>query len=193
MQQVFEFFGENAGYIVSVFTTLFAVLGMQFKNMRYIIISQLLANGLLGLQYVLEDRLSASGIVMIAILQTVVSFVLIYRKKDFPVWLTVLFMLAFAAVSFLTYTSWQDLLPLAAVLFFAVAIVQKNSAICRLCSAINSTLWLIYDVMCAPSAVLTHSVILAFIIFAILHQDRAQWAAFFKRCKKEKTPENKDT
>jgi hypothetical protein len=36
---------------------------------------------------------------MIAILQTVVSFVLIYRKKDFPVWLTVLFMLAFAALA----------------------------------------------------------------------------------------------
>ena len=40
-------------YIIAIFTTLFAVAGMQFKNMKIIIVSQLAANALLGLQCLL--------------------------------------------------------------------------------------------------------------------------------------------
>ena len=181
MSEAFAFLSANAGYVVSVFTTLFAVASMQFKSMKHVIICQLLANGLLFLQYLLENRISAGGVVIVALLQTVVSFFFTYKKKRFPVWLTGIFMLAFAAVSILTYTTPLDLIPLAAVCFFAIAIVQKNSAICRICSAVNCILWLSYDIACAPSAILTHAIILAFIVVGILRQDSAEWCAFFAR------------
>ena len=172
---------EIIALIISIFTTLFAVAGMQFKSMKVIIVSQLLANSLLGVQYILEDQLSASGIVMVAIVQTAISFVFNYKKKAFPIWLTSLFCVAFAVVSIISYQSAWDLLPLAAVWFFAWAMVQKNSAVCRVLSIFNLALWLTYDIFNAPSAILTHAVIIAFVVVGIVRQDRAEWAAFFKK------------
>jgi len=172
---------EIIALVVSIFTTLFAVAGMQFKSMKVIIVSQLLANSLLGVQYILEDRLSASGIVMVAIVLTALSFVFTYKKKDFPIWLTILFCVAFTVVSILSYQSAWDLLPLVAVWFFAWAMVQKNSAVCRILSLCNVSLWLIYDIALAPSAILTHAVIIVFTVIGIVRQDRAEWAAFFKK------------
>ena len=172
---------EIIALIISVFTTLFAVAGMQFKSMKVIIVSQLLSNSLLGVQYILEDQLSASGIVMVAIVLTILSFIFTHKKKDFPIWLTIVFCAAFTAVSVLSYQSAWDLLPLAAVWFFAWAMVQKNSAICRILSIFNVSLWLIYDIALAPSAILTHSVIILFTVVAIIRQDRAEWARFFKK------------
>ena len=172
---------ETIALIVSIFTTLFAVAGMQFRNMKHILVSQLLANSLLGVQYILEDQLSASGIVMVAILQTAISFVFSYKKKVFPIWLTLIFCVAFTGVSILSYQSLWDIRPLAAVWFFAWAVVQKNSAICRILSFCNTTLWLTYDIFNAPSAILTHTVILAFIVIGIIRQDQAEWARTFKK------------
>ena len=172
---------EIIALIISIFTTLFAVAGMQFKSMKVIIVSQLVSNSLLGAQYILEDQLSASGIVMVAILQTAISFVFNHKKKAFPVWLTAFFCVAFAVVSIVYYQSAWDLLPLCAVWFFAWAMVQKNSAVCRALSFFNITLWLTYDIFNAPSAILTHAVILAFIVVGIIRQDRAEWARFFKK------------
>ena len=172
---------EIIALVVGVFTTLCAVAGMQFKRMTYIIISQLLANGLLGLQYVLEDRINTSGIVMIGIVLTVVSFIFDYKKKDFPIWLTAVFCVAITVVSVLSYQSPFDILTLAAAWFFAVAMVQKNSAVCRLLSTCNVVLWLVYDIALAPSAILTHAIILTFTVVAIFRQDKAEWSSFFAR------------
>ncbi|MBR2019181.1 MAG: YgjV family protein [Clostridia bacterium] len=172
---------EIIALIISIFTTLFAVAGMQFKSMKVIIVSQLLANTLLGVQYVLEDRLSASGIVMIAIVLTIISFVFSYKKMDFPIWLVIVFCVGFAVVSVLSYQNAWDILPLVAVWFFAWAMVQKNSAVCRILSLCNVLLWLIYDIALAPSAILTHAVIIVFTVVGIIRQDRKEWAAFFKK------------
>ena len=167
--------------IISIFTTVAAVAGMQFKSMKYVIVSQLLANGLLGLQYILEGRINAGGIVFLAIVQTVVGFILTYKKIDFPVWLTIIFIVGYTAVAIIGYTSPFDILSCVAVWFFAIGIVQKRSSICRACSAINTILWLIYDIALAPSGIVTHSVILVFIIVGIIRLDRGDWAAAFRK------------
>ena len=172
-------------FIVGIFTTLFAVAGMQFKNMKIIIISQLLANGLLGFQYILEGQISTSGIVIVAIVQTITSFIFSANKKDFPVWLTIVFMGAFTVVSVLMYSSLFDILTLVAVWFFAVSIVQKNSAICRICAFCNTLLWLIYDIALAPSAILTHSVIITFIVVAMIRNDIPEWKKLIKKLVKK--------
>jgi hypothetical protein len=177
---------EIIAIVISIFTTFFAVAGMQFKSMKVIIASQLIANSLLGVQYILEDRLSASGIVMVAIVLTIISFIFTYKKKNFPIWLTVLFCIAFTAVSILSYQSAWDLLPLIAVWVFAWAMVQKASAVYRSLALCNGLLWLIYDIALAPSAILTHAVIIAFTVIGIIRQDRAEWATLFKKIFKKK-------
>lgn len=170
-----EFLLENIDYVIAVFTTLFAIAGMQFKDMRIILVSQIIANGLLGAQAILGGTASASGILFLAIIQTVISFVFTYKSKDFPVWLTLLFAIGYTTITVICYATPFDILTCIASWFFAIAVVQKNSAVCRLCSLINLLLWLSYDIAVMPSGIINHTVIIAFVIVAIIRLDREEW------------------
>lgn len=172
---------EYIALIISIFTTISAVLGMQFKNMKYVIISQLIANSLLGIQYILDGTVAAGGIVFLAIVQTIIGFVFTSKQIAFPLWLTSIFVVGYTALTVITYTNPFDIVSMVAVWCFAFAIIQKNSAVCRVLTLTNATLWLVYDIGCAPSAILTHSIIIIFIIVAIVRLDRAEWRRGFEK------------
>jgi hypothetical protein len=160
---------------------------MQFKNMKYVLICQLLSNAILGTQLVLEGQASTCGVVAVALVQTIISYILGAKKKAFPVWLTCVFIVIFTVVSIITYKSVFDILTCLAVWFFAIGIVQKRSSICRIYSLVNSILWLTYDIFCAPSAVLTHAVIIVFIVVGMIRLDREDWKKFFAKLGKKQT------
>ena len=170
-----EFLQQNAGYVVAVFTTIFAIAGMQFKDMRIILVSQIIANGLLGVQAILGGTASTSWIIFLAIVQTVISFAFASKSKDFPIWLTLIFAIGYTVITVLLFTSPFDILTCIAAWFFALAVVQKDSAVCRFYSVVNTALWLVYDIFVMQTGIVNHSVIICFIIFAIVRLDRAEW------------------
>lgn len=182
-----EFLKENPDYIVSIFVLLFTVLGMQFKNMKMIILSQIMANLLLGLQCILGGTASTGGVVFLATAQTVLSFIYSSRGRKFPLWLMLCFMAGYSVITVIGLLSPAipsspfDLVTMVAVWFFALGIVQEKSYLCRICSAVNVALWLVYDICVLPSAVLNHIIIICSILFSIVRNDRAEWRTFFKK------------
>lgn len=189
MKALFEFLGENPDYIISVFVLIFAVLGMQFKDMRIILISQVIANGLLGIQCIIAGTASTGGVVFLGTLQTALSFVFAHKKKRFPTWLTVLFILGYTSITVfgffspnVTSSPW-DLLTMVAAWFFAVSMVQEKSWICRIYSVANLLLWITYEIILMPSGLITHCIILPCTIVGIIRNDRAEWKALIKNLK----------
>lgn len=183
---VFEFLKANPDYIIGVFVLIATVLGMQFKSMRVIIIFQLLSNALLALQCIVGGTVSTGGVVLLATVQTAVSFFLNYKKIRFPLWLTLSFMVGFSAITVIGLISPAiasspfDLVTMVAVWFFALSIVQEKSWICRICLACNVSLWLIYDIFVLPSAALNHAIILTSIFVSVVRNDREEWKTFFR-------------
>lgn len=176
---------EYLAYIIGIFTTIFSVASMQFKNMKYVLVCHLISNSLLTMQYVFEGRISVSGVVVLAVIQLVVRFFFDRKQKTFPVWLTCVFIVLFTAVSFVMMKSPYDLITCAAVWVFAICIVQKRSSVARIFSFINTVLWLVYDILQAPSVIITHSVLLVFVVVGIIRLDREDWKLFFKRLVKK--------
>ena len=182
-----EFLKENPDYIVSVFVLLFTVLGMQATNMKLIILSQIMANLRLGLQCILGGTASTGGVVFLAAVQTVVSFIFASKNKRFPLWLMFTFMAGFSTITVIGFLSPSipsspfDLVTMVAVWFFALSIVQSKSYLCRIFSAINVSLWLVYDVCVLPSAVVNHIIILGSIFFSMIINDRTEWKAILRR------------
>ena len=172
---------ENIDYIIAIFTTLFAVAGMQFKSMRIILVSQIIANGLLATQAIIGGTASASITVFVAIVQTVISFVYTSSGKGFPIWLTSIFIVVYTAVTIVCFKTGFDLLILFAAVFFALAVVQKKSSICRFCSLVNCLLWLSYDIAVMPSGIITHVVIVSFTLAAIIRLDRGEWKSLLTK------------
>ena len=180
------FIKENPDFLIGIFVLIATVLGMQFKSMRMIIIFQLLSNALLALQCIVGGTVSTGGVVILATVQTAVSFIFNYKKIPFPLWLTLSFMAGFVAITVIGFISPSvtsspfDLVTMVAVCFFALSIVQQRSWICRICLACNVSLWLIYDIFVLPSAALNHAIILTSIFVSVLHNDREEWKAFFR-------------
>ena len=161
--------------VISLFTTLAAVLAVQLKDMRYILVCQILSNVLLCVQYALQGSASSYGVVIIAIVQAVLSYALSARGVRFPVWLTGLFIVGYTAVTALTFSSVFDILPCLAVWLFAIAVVQSRSYIYRILLVGNSLLWLAFDIAAAPSGIIPHVVILGFSIVGIIRLDIPEW------------------
>ena len=178
---MWPFISENIDYVIAVFTTLFAVAGMQFKNMKVILASQIIANGLLALQAIIGGTASASITVFVAIVQTVICFIYNSNGRDFPIWMTGVFIAVYTAVAVICFNTVFDLLILFASVFFAVAVVQKRSSVCRFCSLCNCLLWLSYDIAVMPSGIITHVVISSFTLVAIIRLDREDWRRLFSK------------
>ena len=177
--------------IVSILTTAAAIWGMQCKKMKFVITGQLVANSLLGLQYVIENAWSAAYTLPFAISLSVISLVYTEKGKKLPSWVLYGFIGAFALVVALPLVLDADdfgakalisaLLMFAALIFFVLSITSTASYRARICSATNCLLWLIYDILNAPSAILTHGVLLVFIAVGIIRLDRAEWRRFYER------------
>ncbi len=169
--------------VISVLTLTFAVVGIQFKDMKIIIVSQLLSNGLLAAQCIIGGTISSGGVVILATVQTMISFVFAYKKIKFPTWLTCVFILGFTAITVVGLivpsipTTYFDLITMVAAWFFAIAMVQEKSWLCRIFSTANLLLWLIYDIIVLPYNIITHVVIIVFNIIAIIRNDRKEWKA----------------
>ncbi len=164
--------------VIGVFTTVAAVSGMQFKNMKYILISQLVSNSLLIVQYLLQGTISGGGVVILAIVQVALGYVLTRLGKPFPIYLTGAFIFGYVLISALSYSVIFDIASCLAACLFAVSMVQKNSAVCRAITIVSLALWLVYDFGTgAYSAVLTHVVIITLTAVAVIRLDRGEWAA----------------
>ena len=131
---------------ISVVTTVIAILCMQLKKMKAILICQLLANTLAGLTYFFLDGKSGIGISILAVVQTVVMY--FYGKKEkipHPL-VTIAFCASYVIYSLLIFENAFDLLPAAAAIFFALSVAQKKPSLYRIFAAINPIFWIAYDV-----------------------------------------------
>lgn len=171
--------------MVSILATIFSVWGMLCKKMTNLILGQLLANSLLCLQYVLENAWSAAYTLPPSIALLIISFIYNHKSKSIPKWITNTFIIIFGGIVLFqilvrTKNGWDfiflaDVLVFAALVLFVICITREKSYQSRICTVINSLLWLTYDIICAPSAILTHSVILLFTAIGIIRNDRKEW------------------
>ena len=184
---------ETILFVVSISVTIFSVLGMLCKKMTNLILCQLLATSLLCLQYALENAWSAAYTLPPAIALLVISFIYNHKSKSIPKWITNTFIIIFGGIVLFqilvrTKNGWDfiflaDVLVFAALVLFVICITRKKSYQSRICAVINSLLWLTYDIICAPSAILTHSAILLFTVIGIICNDRKEWKSVVRSTK----------
>ena len=187
MDKIIDFLTENPDYIISVFVLFFTIAGLQFKDMRLVLSCLTLANCLLAAQCIIGGTLSTGAVVILATVQSIICFILSAKKIKVPLWLTLLFIAGYCAITVVGFfnpsvkSSPFDFVSMVAVWFFALEAVQEKSWICRIFSVGNTGLWLIYDIAVLPSAVLNHAIILTTVIVGIIRNDRAEWASLIKR------------
>jgi len=132
--------------IISILTAVVAILSMQMKTMKSILITQITANLLASSTYFLLDGFSGAGISLIAIIQLIVMF--IYNKNNRSPHLLVIigFIIAYVTYSIFILKGFIDIFPALAAICFALGIAQKNPTIFRFWGLLNPLCWLVYDI-----------------------------------------------
>ena len=157
---------------VSVLTAIVAVLMVQFKNVKMILLGQLVANLLTAITYILLGGLSGGGICLIAILQSLVVFGYTQKKKRMHGWVLALFIMAYVACSMAYYKTVLDIFPALAAVFFAVSITMERSFLARVWYIFSPIFWVVYDIATlAYGNLLIHAVVFTSTMIALIRID----------------------
>ncbi len=152
-----------------------SIVIVQFKNVKYVLLGEILCNFTIALSYVFLGGLSGAWICIVGGVQALIIYLankhdLAKGKRNI---LTVLFAAAYVIGTVVVYRGWSDILSCACALLYIMAIIQTDSAKYRRFMAANSCLWIIYDfAVLAYVNIITHGMLLVSLIVAMIRLDR---------------------
>jgi len=163
------------GQGISILVLIGAVVIAQLKNLRHILLGEVLLNVLTALSFLFLGGLSGAWICIAAAVQTVLLYQIDQGKcqKLSKKTLTVLFCFIYILGTALVYRGWNDIVSCLCAILYSLAVAQKNAGNLRWYMIANSTLWLIYDLtVFAVVNIITHAMSLISLITAKIRLDR---------------------
>lgn len=143
------------------------------KNMKLILLVVFLNNLLVAISYILTKDASGAAICFVGAATSIVNYFFDSKGKRLPVWLLIIYALAFVAVNLTTFKQAADILTLLAALAFVMAVSQKSGKRYRLWALANAGLWLIFDlIVWAEGPIIAHLAQFAIIIIGMVAYDR---------------------
>ena len=137
---------------ISIITGVLAIILMQFKNMKMILLFQIIVNLLAGVNYLLLGGDTGAIVSVIAIIQSVVMFLYSRKKKAPQRFVIIIFILSYICASvynIIVKTDPMEILPALAAVCFSASLVQQKPFLFRVWGALNPALWLPYDLYTA--------------------------------------------
>lgn len=172
---------EMLSYILNAIGLVCILAASILKNvgMKTILALVFFANLLVGIGYLLTGSgLNGAATLFVACLMTLINFFFERKQKDLPIWLLLVYAVAFVAVNLLVSKfSWLVLVAIVASLVFVLCISQKDGAKYRFWTLINASLWCLYDVLVGLesgvySGLVTHLSLWLFTLAGMLLYDR---------------------
>ena len=166
-----EFYVAQA---LGLLTTVCVVVAKQLKNMRYILLCEMLANLLCAVSSFLLGGLSGAWICAVATIQVGMLFAL--DKKGIQKKTRILLSCLFAAVYIIgtatVYTSWRDLISCGGAMLFLIAIGQSRPSRYRICMCTQAAFWTAYYLsILSFGSMVTNVVSLASAVLGIIRLD----------------------
>ncbi|MDO5401682.1 MAG: YgjV family protein [Eubacteriales bacterium] len=160
---------------LGVATTVIALVGVQFKSINHILVSQILTNLLSALVFGLLGGFSGAWICVVAIVQTVTMFCFNRHsgRQTHRGILAAAFCLVYVLGTAWFYKGWGDLVSGTCAVLFALAVVQENSEKFRGLFLVNGLLWMVYDLTTgAYTNLMTHGLSVGSTVVAMVRYRR---------------------
>ena len=154
--------------ILGFIYALFLMLSNFGKTTKQILLLQTVSFFFKGIHYYLLGGISG-------FLTSIVSMIrnIIFTKiKSNKMW-TIIFILIYLVIGFLTYTTFGTLLPIIATIFYTIIVNKNNPSYLRWGMFITSVIWLLYNIyIISYGGIITQVVILVSNIIAIIKLDK---------------------
>ena len=142
------------------------------KDMKLILLCVFSANALVGASYLVTGASNGAVTCFVGAAQAIINYFFDRKNKSLPIWLIAIYAVAFIVMNILVFEVLEDLVAMLASLSFILCIGQKNGMKYRLCTALNSSLWITYDLISrAYGPLLTHGILFGTVIFGIIIHD----------------------
>lgn len=158
---------------IGLITTVIAIISVQFKNVKLILISQIILNLLVATNFALLGGLSGAWICILAAFQTTLTyFIEKYCTKNATRIRNILlpfFVAGYVIGTIVVYKDWNDIVSCVCAILYVLAILQTESSKYRRFILLNALLWVIYDfTTMAYTSILTHGLEAVSIFIAMI-------------------------
>lgn len=142
------------GQALGIVVTIGAILTMQIKNRKPMLIVSAVVNVLSALNILLLDKFSSGVIIcLVAVLQIIFS--LMHEKKgtEIPLAEKIVFFVLYVAGGILGFEKGIDVLSIIAAVLYMLAMIQKKEQHIRLFLLGNMATWTVYHTILGSTAV----------------------------------------
>lgn len=165
---------ETLAFILSTIGTVCICIPplLKGKNMKLILLLVFSANITVAASYLLTGAYNGAASCFIGGAQAIINYFFDRKNKKLPIWLIVIYALAFIGVNLMVFNHIFDLVAMLASLTFIMCVGQKNGRKYRFWTFINTALWMTYDILKASyGPLLTHAILMGTVIFGIIVHD----------------------
>lgn len=163
---------ETLSYMISFIATALGMCEPFRKKMKSILVSNFLANLLVGISYFLVSGYSGAAICFVACGQVLINYAFQARGKRIPTKLIVMHIVVFLVVNMLTFKAWYDIFAIIAAILFVLCVAQSNAKYYRVFYFLNAVVWIFYDLLAgAYGNLITHIMLFLATFSAIFVRD----------------------
>ena len=132
--------------ICGIITLLITVISVHFKTKKKILLSQIIANTIVAIQYFLLNAITGGVVALINAIRCVVFF--LYEKKNRKPSLLFLIVFILVAIVFgiMTWQNIYSIIPILAAITFTYGLWQNNLKVTKFCVAVALAGWVIYNI-----------------------------------------------
>ena len=131
--------------ILALFAILFWVISILLKNKKNILLMQVIANGIYGIEYLLLGTFSAASMNFLSFLRLLVYYFYTSLNIKMPKWILFVFIALVLLFGIITYDGLISLLPIIITVLYTYAFWQNNLNVARIIYIVAAIIWIYYN------------------------------------------------
>ena len=131
--------------VLALFAILFWVISILLKNKKNILLMQVIANGIYGIEYLLLGAFSAASMNFLSFLRLLVYYFYTSLNIKMPKWILFVFITLVLLFGIITYDGLISLLPIIITVLYTYAFWQNNLNVARIIYIVAAIIWIYYN------------------------------------------------
>ena len=131
--------------VLALFAILFWVISILLKNKKNILLMQVIANGIYGIEYLLLGAFSAASMNFLSFLRLLVYYFYTSLNIKMPKWILFVFIALVLLFGIITYDGLISLLPIIITVLYTYAFWQNNLNVARIIYIVAAIIWIYYN------------------------------------------------
>lgn len=131
--------------VLASLAILFWVISILLKNKKNILLMQVIANGIYGIEYLLLGAFSAASMNFLSFLRLLVYYFYALLNIKMPKWILFVFIALVLLFGIITYDGLISLLPIIITVLYTYAFWQNNLNVARIIYIVAAIIWIYYN------------------------------------------------